>query len=456
MLATDTYSANSTQRLLEGMPKRRYTLRHSMKNGPRILLVAEHASAKFGGEAALALHYYRVLRARGQKVWLVAHERTRAELMTLFPNDADFMCFVADTKWHRLLWRVGQKLPTRLANFSTGFVMRVLSQLVQRKLIKQLVQSKGITVIHQPMPVSPKEPSLIYDLGAPVIIGPMNGGMDYPPAFKTMQSRLGATALWLGRSAASVMNRLMPGKRKAALLLVANERTKQALPSCLQAVEVQILVENGVNLSLWKDVPRTAERSPLEPTHFVFMGRLIALKAVDLLLVAFAQAARQAPMSLSIVGDGVERQHLERLATDLGLMGAARQAGKVHFSGWLPQESCAAVLRESDALVLPSLHECGGAVVLEAMAMALPAIATNWGGPADYLDSSCGILVDPTSRDGLVSGLRDALQTLAKQPDLRVSMGRVGRQKIIDQFDWEVKVDRILEFYRQHENTQIY
>lgn len=420
-----------------------------MTHTPRILLVAEHASAKFGGEAALALHYYRVLRARGAQVWLVAHERTRAELMALFPNDGGNMFFVADTKWHRFLWRLGQKMPTRLANFSTGFLMRVMSQLVQRKLIKQLVHDKGITVIHQPMPVSPKEPSLIYGMGAPVIIGPMNGGMDYPPAFKAMQSRLGATALWLGRRAASVMNRLMPGKRKAALLLVANERTKQALPSCLQAVQVQILVENGVNLSLWKDVPRNAARSSLEPTHFVFMGRLIALKAVDSLLIAFAQAARQAPMSLSIVGDGVERQRLERLATDLGLMGAARQAGTVYFSGWLPQESCAAVLRESDALVLPSLHECGGAVVLEAMAMAMPAIATNWGGPADYLDSSCGILVNPTSRDDLVTGLRDALQTLAKQPGLRVSMGRVGRQKIIDQFDWEVKVDRMLEVYQR-------
>ena len=103
-----------------------------MKNTPRILLVAEHASAKFGGEAALALHYYRVLRARGAQVWLVAHERTRAELTALFPNDAGSLFFVADTKWHRLLWRVGQKLPTRLANFSTGFVMRLLSQLAQR------------------------------------------------------------------------------------------------------------------------------------------------------------------------------------------------------------------------------------------------------------------------------------------------------------------------------------
>lgn len=420
-----------------------------MKNTPRILLVAEHASARFGGEAALALHYYRVLRARGAQVWLVAHERTRAELVALFPDDGGRMVFVADTKWHRLLWRLGQKLPTRLANFSTGFVMRVLSQLTQRTLIKQLVQDKGITVIHQPMPVSPKEPSLIYGLGAPVIIGPMNGGMDYPPAFKAMQSRLGFISLWLGRRAANVMNRLMPGKRRAALLLVANQRTLQALPSCLQGVRTEVLVENGVNLSLWKDVPRASERSPMDTTHYVFLGRLIGLKAVDLLLHAFAQATQHAPMSLAIVGDGVERQKLEQLAADLGLMGSARQAGKVHFAGWLPQEACAALLQEADALVLPSLHECGGAVVLEAMAMAMPVIATNWGGPADYLDSDCGILVAPTSRDGFVEGLRDALQTLAQQPYLRFAMGRVGRQKVVDHFDWEVKVDRIVDVYQQ-------
>jgi glycosyltransferase involved in cell wall biosynthesis len=48
-----------------------------------------------------------------------------------------------------------------------------------------------------------------------------------------------------------------------------------------------------------------------------------------------------------------------------------------------------------------------------------------------------------------VDGLSNALQTLAKQPDLRVAMGRVGRQKIIDHFDWEVKVDRILRIYQE-------
>ena len=52
----------------------------------RVLIVAEHASLKFGGEAALPVHYYRILRRRQIPVWLVVHERTRSELESLFPS----------------------------------------------------------------------------------------------------------------------------------------------------------------------------------------------------------------------------------------------------------------------------------------------------------------------------------------------------------------------------------
>lgn len=75
----------------------------------------------------------------------------------------------------------------------------------------------------------------------------------------------------------------------------------------------------------------------------------------------------------------------------------------VVFSGWLSQEKCAIKLQQADALVLPSLREPGGAVVMEAMAVGLPVIATNWGGPADYLNSACGILVEPTSKEGFLT-----------------------------------------------------
>ena len=415
----------------------------------RVLIVAEHASAKFGGEAALPLHYYRVLRRRNIPAWLVVHERTRRELETLFPGDGDRIIFVSDTAWHRLMWRLSRFLPARLSTFTTGFAIRFITQLAQRRVIRQLVQDKGISVIHQPMPVSPKEPSMIYGMGVPVVIGPMDGGMDYPPAFRQMQSRLERLALAAGRRLANLMNRLMPGKREAAMLLVANQRTREALPGGVCS-RVATLVENGVDLAIWKSDACVVQELSSTVARYVFLGRLIDWKAVDLLLLAFKRATVQAPMSLSIIGDGGERPGLEQLARELGLLDpeAGDQPGKVHFLGWMSQADCAEQLRQSDALVLPSLLECGGAVVLEAMAMELPVIATAWGGPADYLDASCGILVEPTSREAFIENLAAGLIRLAESPQLRVAMGKAGRAKVIQYFDWEVKVDRMLEIYR--------
>ena len=126
------------------------------------------------------------------------------------------------------------------------------------------------------------------------------------------------------------------------------------------------------------------------------------------------------PVSLEIIGDGPMHTSWQTLADQLGL------GSVVKFSGWLSQEACALRLQQADVLVLPSLFECGGAVVLEAMAVGLPVIATAWGGPTDYLDEFCGILVKPQSRESLVAGFASAMETLATSPDLRERLGQAG------------------------------
>ena len=88
-------------------------------------------------------------------------------------------------------------------------------------------------------------------------------------------------------------------------------------------------------------------------------------------------------------------------------------------------------------------------MVLEARTLGLPVIATNWGSPGDYLNSSCGILVEPASKEGFVEGLTDAMLKLTQSPELRQSMGCAGPERVREHFDWERKVDRILEIYQQ-------
>jgi glycosyltransferase involved in cell wall biosynthesis len=439
----------------------------------RVLIVAEHASARFGGEAALPLHYFRVLRDRGIETWLVVHERTRQELEALFPQESDRLLFVPDTAAHRLLYSLGKRLPHRLSYFTVGLMMRIITQVIQRRIIRQVAQNHQIDVIHQPMPVSPKEPSMIYGMGVPVVIGPMNGGMDYPPAFRHFQSQFVSISVQMGRLFSNLLHRLIPGKLQASVLLVANDRTRQALPAGIRGRVVE-LVENGVDLSIWQPVGDRQlasigasssngsvpiqSISPSRPIRFVYVGRLVDWKAVDLLLLAFRQATEQVHASLEIIGDGTERTALETQAQALGLLKQSEvetgeQAGRVLFRGWLSQTECARRLQDADVLVLPSLLECGGAVVLEAMSMELPVIATNWGGPRDYLDDSCGILVEPESRRAFIDGLAAAMSQLAANSELRHNMGRAGRQRILEQFNWDTKVNRILEIYQEAIHT---
>ncbi|BAZ43129.1 group 1 glycosyl transferase [Chondrocystis sp. NIES-4102] len=440
----------------------------------RILIIAEHASLKFGGEAALPLHYFRVLRKRQIEVWLIVHERTKEELINLFPDEGDRIYFIKDTFVHLLLWRCGKFLPKKLAYFTFGSLLRLTTQITQRRIAKQVILEKKIDIIHQPIPVSPKEPSLIFNMGVPIVIGPMNGGMTYPDGFKYMENFLVRKTVEIGRTLSNFLNFLIPGKRKATTLLVANQRTKEALPQKIEGKIIE-LVENGVDLSIWQKNSNSKFINNNELTFysqddqtkqaikFVFVGRLVDWKAVDLLINAFKQVLEKLPVELEIIGDGVERENLELQVQELGLASSNREKldsqklmlnehyiqQPIHFLGWLSQTECAERLQLADILVLPSLHECGGAVILEAMSMELPVIATNWGGPADYVDESCGILVEPKSRDLFIDYLANAMLKLARSLELRKTMGQAGRQSILENFDWEKKIDKILEIYQE-------
>lgn len=404
----------------------------------RVCIVAESASFRFGGEASLPLHYFSRLRARGIEAWLVVHGRTRGELDSLFPTDRDRIQYIPDRWYHRLIWRLSWPLPRRVAQGTLGTLIVLINQLIQRGMIKDLIRTSGVNLVHQPIPVSPKAPSLISGLGVPVIIGPMNGGMDYPAAFRTAESVFTRVAVAIGRSAANLVNFLVPGKRHASALLVANERTRLALPSAPRAQIIEI-PENGVDLSIWT-VPSVAAQPISEPPSFYFVGRLVDWKRLDLVIQALASIPAA---YLCVIGDGPMRPEWSALSESLGI------ADRIHWLGWLPQPECAHLLQSATALLLPSIYECGGAVVLEAMACGIPVVATDWGGPADYLDESCGFLVDPSTQQSIVRGFVNSMQTLIAEPGLHDQLGASGRRRVEDYFDWEKKIDQILEIYRR-------
>jgi glycosyltransferase involved in cell wall biosynthesis len=401
----------------------------------RICVVAEHASARFGGEAILPVHYFRLLRSRGIESWLVVHSRTQSEVAELFPQDVDRILFVPDLWIHKRLFHLSCYLPRRVSEATLGLLNQLITQFCQRSIIRRLIRDERIDVIHQPIPVAPRFPSAMFGLGVPVVIGPLNGGMEYPPAFRRTESWMSRSAISFARLFVDTANALLPGKKHASVVFVANERTRQALPSGIRGRVIE-LVENGIDVGIWQGGLDNKESAS---SRFVFLGRMVDWKAVDIVLRALENVPGA---ELEVIGDGPMLGSWKSMTSELGLN------DRVHFSGWLPQQECAARMRSAIALVLPSLYECGGAVVLEAMAMGKPVIATRWGGPADYLDQSCGVLVAPESYLALVTGFGQAMQMMIDSPEVAKSMGAAGRERAVRHFDWQKKIDQVILIYR--------
>lgn len=131
--------------------------------------------------------------------------------------------------------------------------------------------------------------------------------------------------------------------------------------------------------------------------RLVTVGRLIPLKRINRLIGLIGQLDG---VGLVIIGDGPERQRLEGLARALGVQ------DRVHFAGQKHQEEALAVMAACDVLVLNSTHEGFPHVILEAMGLGLPVVATAVGGVPEMLrDGENGRLVPPSDDKALLDAL---------------------------------------------------
>ena len=139
------------------------------------------------------------------------------------------------------------------------------------------------------------------------------------------------------------------------------------------------------------------------PFKVVTVGRLIALKQIDHLINAVTKIDNA---GLVIVGDGPERNRLETLAR------AGKLQNRVYFAGQRSKEETLSVMAACDLFVLNSTHEGLPHVLLEAMSVGLPIIATAVGGtPELVLDGKNGVLI-PANPDGtLAKSLRELLSS---------------------------------------------
>ena len=181
---------------------------------------------------------------------------------------------------------------------------------------------------------------------------------------------------------------------------------------------------------------------PAETPVIGTVARLVQRKGIDVLLRAFAVVAHHHQAHLVIVGDGPLGDELRALARELNI------ADSISWLGF--QADPVKWLQAMDVFALPSRLEGSPNVILEAMAMGLPIVATNIGGVVDLVEQGRnGFLLPPDDQEALAV----MLNRLLGNPSLRADLSCRSRKRAVETFSLSVNVSRLMDLYLVLQDT---
>jgi glycosyltransferase involved in cell wall biosynthesis len=221
------------------------------------------------------------------------------------------------------------------------------------------------------------------------------------------------------------------------------------LQSLTQRPDHVHLSYHGLDLSRFAPLfgappPCETVRQPSDPVRIVSVGRAVLKKGFDTLLEALAQLPEEINWQFDHIGGGELLEQLKAQADRLGI------AGRIGWHGAQPQERVIALYREADIFVLPSRIAPDGDrdglpnVLVEAASQRLACLSTTISGIPELIeDGRHGVLVEPEDAQLLCGGLL----RLARDPQLRQTMGDAANRRVREQFDHVVSIGQLMALF---------
>jgi starch synthase len=214
------------------------------------------------------------------------------------------------------------------------------------------------------------------------------------------------------------------------------------------------VIHNGIDTELYRPDPGTdvLERIgvDLDRPFLTFVGRITRQKGVPHLLRAGLEF--DPALQILLLAGAADTPEL-KAETDAAIAAlSARRTGVVVVSEMLPREEVRQVLTHALLFACPSVYEPLGIVNLEAMACETAVVASAVGGiPEVVVDGETGLLVayDEEHTDTFEQRFAEAVNTLAADPDRAAAMGKAGRQRALDQFEWSTIARQTVGIYEQ-------
>ncbi|MDP3518333.1 MAG: glycosyltransferase family 4 protein [Pseudohongiella sp.] len=387
--------------------------------------------------------------ARRRPVILVTHVRNREHIEASQLRPADTEILYIDTEWFAgPLFRMARKLFPRSEHgvfLVASLDFFLFDWLALRVLRRRQSEGETMSLVHVVTPVTLAAPSALHRLGLPLVRGPLNCGLESPKGFSRQLRDENPWVIRL-RELPKLLDIAIGATRKADILLTATQATLMDVPHRHRS-KTRMMLENGIDLEQFPATAWPPAPSANQALRVLFVGRMIALKAVDMLLDAVAGLKRSGiKVELILVGDGPARANWEELAKSLMLDESVR------FTGALARDDVQQEMSACHVFCLPSVRESGGAVLLEAMASARPVIAMNHGGPAELVDDEVGRAIRLQDPAQVIAELEHALKEVVTQPEAWARRGSRGRERVELFYDWEQKITSAEAIYKKLEH----
>ena len=194
-------------------------------------------------------------------------------------------------------------------------------------------------------------------------------------------------------------------------------------------------------------VPGSAPPSDPSTFDIISVAQLTPVKAQHVLIDAIAKLVQEGRgVRLRLVGEGPDRPSLENHIVECGL------SGKVSLEGALNQDQLRILYGKSDVFALASFAEGVPVVLMEAMAMEIPCVATWIAGIPELIqDGIDGLLVAPSDVDQLSAAIR----RLMDDPDLRRRVARAGRRQVVEKYNLAVNTGRLAQVFERQVTREV-
>lgn len=214
----------------------------------RMLFIADNASRPFDRDAHQALQLFRQIRAQGIDAWMIYPQRCQTELRQALPHDRDFqrIVFVESSWTQTILGHLCRCLPRRFQERVSGPLFQLHYQLQARKIAQFLVKTLDLQLVFQVTPSAASAVSAIYDVGVPVVMGPLRGTPDRSTPLRFPPSPWSKLTEVLTGLTTRGLHRLFPGKLRATTLIMADQFALDALPVGYQGQPMPLLTPAAV------------------------------------------------------------------------------------------------------------------------------------------------------------------------------------------------------------------